>query len=352
MKVYLQTTTIDCFLFLQHEATSTGYIAVTFNSDINLTKDFASKIKSCGDNIQKNEQKYNAEDCQSTLKQINLAVDFINNSTKDETLKTFREVDSIKRKSVVITATSNKSLFEILVSIHYAIIAATKITVILDKKRAYLKELLLSMFKAEVIDAESPVAEASPFCTQIIFDSADYQSAFNILASAFNDNTSPWKIRSCWIQDTLKTKFFSCFQSLLPNARQLNSEQKIEVENVLKKSKQFDAEIFQSEDKNAIFLVGLTKKHIDSDLCVVVNFFRTAKEVVSLVQANDQTNSISLWSESISLAYDVSDKIDAENVWINSIGLLHPEIPFTFGQGADKTIYGSKLGNVQCLQDC
>lgn len=265
---------------------------------------------------------------------------------KRETFQPFTDLNSIKRETVVISAVSNKSLFEILVSIQYAIVASKKITIILDEKRAYLKELLLSMFKAEASVAGYPIAQATSFCTQIIFDSADFQSAFTVLASAFDDTTSPWKIRSCWIQDTLRTKFFNCFQSLLTNGRRLNVEQKIEVENILTKSKQFDATVFQSEDKNCVFLVDLTRKHIDSDLCVVVNFFRTPKEAVALVRANDSTNSISLWSESISLAYDVADKLDVENVWINSNGLLHPEVPFTFGGGVDKQIYGSKLGIV------
>lgn len=335
-------------LLFQHEPATTKCIAVTFNADINLTKDVVSKIKSFSVNIQKNEQKYSGADCQSTLKQINLAVDFISNCTKHETFRSSRVADSIKRESVLVSATSNKSLFEILVSIQYAIIASNKITIVVDEKRAYLKDLLVSlfMFQVDTIDADYPITESLTFCTQIIFDSADFQSAFNVLAAAFTDTTSPWKIRSCWIQDTLRTKFFDCFPSLLANARQLSAEQQIEVENILTKSKQFDATVFQSDDKNATFLVGITKKHIDSDLCVVVNFFRTAKEVVSLVQATDQTNSISLWSESITLAYDVADKLDVENVWINSNGLLHPEVPFTFGRGADKQIYGSKLGIV------
>lgn len=292
---------------------------------------------------------YNGEDCQSSLKQINLAIDFINNSNKDENYQQFTDVNSIKREVVVVSATSNKSLFEILVSIYYAIVASNKITIILDEKRAYLKDLLVSlfMFQVDTIEADYPITEASTFCTQIIFDSADFQSAFSVLASAFSDTTSPWKIRSCWIQDTLRTKFVNSFQSLVKNAGQLNDDQKIEVDNILSKSKQFDATVFQSADKNATFLVGLTKKHLNSNLCVVVNFFRTPKEVVSLVESTDQTNSVSLWTESISLAYDVADKLDVENVWFNSNGLLHPDIPFTFGRGADKQIYGSKLGKVK-----
>lgn len=312
----------------------------------------ASKIKTFSDSIQKKERMYNAGECHSTVQQIHSAVDFMNNCTKHETFRPFNDVDSIKRESIVISAASNKSLFEILVSIQYASVASNQITVILDTKRAYLTELLVSIFKAEASDVDYPIVEGSTFCTQIIFDSADFQSAFNVLATAFNDATSPWKIRSCWIQDTLKTKFFNNFPSLLTNARHLSDEQKIEVENIVTKSKQFDARVFQSDDKNATFLIGLTKKHIDSDLCVVVNFFRTPKEAVSLVQATDRTNSISLWSESISLAYDVADKLESvENVWINSNGLLHPDIPFTFGSGAEKQIYGSKLGMVNELVD-
>lgn len=310
-----------------------------------MTTDIASKIKSFSDDIQKNEQLNNVDGCQSTLKQIGLAVDFIKNCT--DNLQPFNDVRSFKRENVVISATSNNSLFETFVSIQYATVASKKITILLDKKREYLKQLLLSIFETtEAIDSNYPINETSSFCTQIIFDSADFQSAFNALATAFNDTTAPWKIRSCWIQDTLQAKFISCFQSLLSTARPLNDGQKIELGNILTKSKQYDATVYQSEDKSATFLVGLTRKHIESDLCVLVNFFRTPKEVVSLIHTTDKTNSVSLWSESISLAYDVADKLDVGNVWINSNGLLHPEIPFTFGRAGDKRIYGTKLGIV------
>jgi len=332
-----------------HEPANAKCFAITFNVGTQLTTDIASKIKSFSDYIQKNEQ-VNGEDCQSTLKQIDLAVDFMNNSTKSENFESFKDINSIKRDKVVISATSDKSLFEIFVSIQYASVASKKITFILDENREYLKQVFQSVFHiSEVIETVSSITKTSQYCTQIIFDSADYLSAFNVLATAFNETTAPWKIRSCWIQDTLQSKFFSCFQSLLSNSRPLNDVQKTELNNILVKSKQYDCKVFQSEDKNATFLVGLTKKHIDSNLGVLVNFFRTPKEVVSLVQTTDKTNSISLWSESVSLAYDVTDKLDVENVWINSNGLLNPEVPFTFGRGDDKRIYGSKLGIAQML---
>ncbi|XP_037043675.1 uncharacterized protein LOC119079719 [Bradysia coprophila] len=329
-----------------HEATPAKGTAVTLNS-ANPTKELASTIVTLSEQIQRNEQMFNGEDVQNTSKQINLAVDFIKASTKNDS---FIDVNPVKREIVVISATSNKSLFETLVSIHYATVASNKITIIFDEKRAYLKDVLLSVFNVESqADVDCSVAESSSFCTQIIFDSADFQSAFNTLATAFNDTTSPWKIRSCWIQDTLRQKFYNCFPSLLTNARELNDAQKLEVQNVLTQSKQFDATVFQSDDKNATFLVDLTKKHIDSDLCVTVNFFRTPKEVVSLMQSTDNTNTVSLWSESISLVFDVADKLNAENIWINSNGLLDPKVPFTFGRGEDRKIYGSNLGIAQML---
>lgn len=329
-------------------------VAVTYKFDMNLIKDLiVTKIMALSGDIQLNEQLNNGEDGQSTLKQISLAIDFMKNCTKSENLQLFSNIDAIKSESIVISAISTKSLFEIFVSIQYATIVSDKITVLIDKRREYLKNVFQSIFNSsEPINTISPITYTSSFCTQIIFDSADYQSAFNVLGTAFKDNTAPWKIRSCWIQDTLQTKFLNCFKSLLTNsARPLNDSQKIELENVLKKSEQYDAKVYQSQDKNATYLVGLTKKHIDSDLCVVVNFFRTPKEVVSLVQSTDHTNSISVWTESISLAYDVADKFDAENVWINSNGLLNPEIPFTFGRGLDKQIYGSKFGIIKCRAD-
>ncbi|XP_037037911.1 uncharacterized protein LOC119075549 [Bradysia coprophila] len=192
-----------------HEATPAKGTAVTLNS-ANPTKDLASTIVTLSEQIQRNEQMFNGEDVQNTSKQINLAVDFIKASTKNDS---FIDVNPVKREIVVISATSNKSLFETLVSIHYATVASNKITIIFDEKRAYLKDVLLSVFKVESqADVDCSVAESSSFCTQIIFDSADFQSAFNTLATAFNDTTSPWKIRSCWIQDTLRQKFSIAFR--------------------------------------------------------------------------------------------------------------------------------------------
>ncbi|KAJ6643508.1 Aldehyde dehydrogenase family 16 member A1 [Pseudolycoriella hygida] len=329
-----------------HEAPAAKCIAVKFNPEINSTRHFASKITSFSDIILENEKRYDSN--QSTLKQINFAVDFIQKSTQHDT---FYRFSLIKTESVVVPATSGRSLFETLVSIHYAAVAFRNVSVILDERRAYLKELLVPMFHGEETEVDCPNTGGKPsFCTQIIFDSADSKSAFNVLAAALNDTTSPWKIRSCWIQDTLKTEFMNSFQSFIWNARQLTDEENVNLENIVTNSKQYDATVIQSKDKNATFLVDVTKRHIDSDLCVVVNFFRTAKEVVSLVHATDATNSVSLWSESISLAFDVADKLKVANVWINSNGLLHPQIPFTFGSGAEQHVYGSKMGIAQMFK--
>lgn len=328
------------------DATSTtNCVALTFNADDTyLTVDIASKIEAFSDFIQQHEHSIHAEDSLSSSKQIELALKFIKNSTKPENIHPFKNVTSIKSENAFIIATSHKSLFEILVSIQYATVASHEITIFFDKEREYLKQMLLTIFKIDAVEINHPITETPSYCSQIIFDSADFQSAINVLATACNDTTVPWKIRTCWIQDTLRTKFLNSFPSLLTNTRQLNEEQKLELEHIVTKSKHYDATVIQSEDKNATFLVGVTKKHIDSDLCVVVNFFRTPQEVVSLVQATDKTNSISVWSESISLAYDVADKLDVENIWINSNGVLHPDIPFTFGRGAEQHIYGSKFG--------
>lgn len=57
--------------------------------------------------------------------------------------------------------------------------------------------------------------------------------------------------------------------------------------------------------------------------------FRTPKEAVALANNNRQGLAASVWSENVSLINEVTKKLEVGTVWVNSHGIIKPNMPFT-----------------------
>lgn len=97
--------------------------------------------------------------------------------------------------------------------------------------------------------------------------------------------------------------------------------------------------------------------HAHQSEVVLVQFFRTCKDVISLLgkQAPISTQCLSVWTETFSITLELAHALpNALNVWQNCVGLLDPQVPFTFplhmaaGIGAGG-IYGSELALCQTV---
>lgn len=249
--------------------------------------------------------------------------------------------------TIKIHGTKDVSIFEVLLNIFIAI-ATRKINVFLycdTVRKSIFENLANSQFiNVSVVQQQSNVdvddALQPNYACQIIFDSADISSAFTELGKAWQDNKAPWRIRSCWIQESLKEQFFTQIQSCIVTPENYFEIYQEDILKSVEKCQALGATVIQAPNKRSPLIVcGVTRKNINCDHLVLVNFFRTVKEAITLV--NTDTNAVcsSIWTENISIAYEVANKLASLNVWINSIGLLNPAVTLTIRE----KIYGSKL---------
>lgn len=178
--------------------------------------------------------------------------------------------------------------------------------------------------------------------TQIIFDSGDVSAAFAELAAAGADRTAPWRIRLCWIQESLRDRFEDAF------VQASNGEELDEVARSLGGC--LHRSTIAPDALPLIVGVSPSQWLGSKDDVVLVQFFRTAREVLDHV-ARSKTISISAWTENMSLAFEVANRLpDVRNVWMNSVGLLNPKVPFTFADASDggtSCLYGTELAQCQ-----
>lgn len=172
-------------------------------------------------------------------------------------------------------------------------------------------------------------------CTQIVFESGDLESAVDTLFANLSDRTiTPWRINSIYVQETLRNQFYLSINDRL-NA--LNSLQQSPVGrsnlNGGDLTQKFGGKYIESDNKLITLLIETLPKYIeatdDDEMPVAVNFFRTAKEVIQLVNGDDDDDvvldrkSASIWTENISLLYELANSLNVRCVWVNSIGLYH-----------------------------
>lgn len=196
------------------------------------------------------------------------------------------------------------------------------------------------VFGENFVEEKTTVLSAKPRkferkCTQIVFDSGDIESAIDSMFANLTDRTNtPWRINSIYVQETLRNQFYLALNDRL---RALNSLQPSPVArsnlNGAELSQQFGGKYIESDNKSIALLIETLPKYIEAsdevEPPVVVNFFRTAKEVIQLMNDDDggdvalDHKSVSIWTENISLLYELANSLNVRIVWVNSIGLYH-----------------------------
>lgn len=286
-------------------------------------------------------ERLNGQESKATLYQIKQVVRFI----KYYTASQLNVQSNVKSSTMAeeIDGTSSRSLFEVLLTIYQNLhVNRVQLVVRIDEDRCYFQSLFKNI-KSLSFEKASPI-KRSAYCVQIIFDSSDVASAFAELADAGADRTAPWRIRQCWVQESLRSKFEAQFPS----------DGGVIDASVRDLAQPFGAIVLTSRRVVLPLILGVSEAHIDSDGVVLVNFFRTAKDCVDILAKKRLTvgagvaadeMSVSVWTENISLAVEMAAVLPALNVWINSVGLLDPSVPFTFGE--NHTVYGSDLALIQ-----
>ncbi|XP_058118794.1 uncharacterized protein LOC131284456 [Anopheles ziemanni] len=199
------------------------------------------------------------------------------------------------------------------------------------------------------LTAEIPLKLA--YCTMVVFDSADLESASDRLAAAWSTNDAPWSIRSVLVQENIKDEFVLLVKSKLkPFTEGQKHLLKHRFMTALAAAESLGSQLIRndsdtSEVKPTLafvpgvqYLVSPAESAVTPSPIVVLNAFRTAKEAISLVNSNNG-GSVSLWSEELSLTFEVAYGLRSQTVWVNSYAEFNPDCPYTFR--AEDFCYGS-----------
>lgn len=189
----------------------------------------------------------------------------------------------------------------------------------------------------------------------IIFDSSDIDSATDVLATAWENNSVPWRIRNVLVQESISETFIKTIENKIRSFDNILLKDPVFIDSLkesLNSSSKMGFTVIQNEhDANEfkpLIVMGPNRKYFDKDdspimsPIILMNTFRTAKEAVALSKSTSRSGSASIWTENISLAYEVVNSLDASTVWINNFGTFDPAVPFDFG--GFRNTYGMNFG--------
>lgn len=257
-------------------------------------------------------------------------------------------------KCNAINALNFIPLYDVLIHcIQHIEVNSSEITLLLDDNRTELVENLfqnqpiecvtnpdphfLEQIQLNLLSAEEFLeSTTSRFNTkQIIFDNGDYLSAFDALVANLAEPVRlPWRIKTVFIQETLREFFFdfvSADNSIFRNnttkiAEELDDFGK-ELSVLIKRT---NGKLFQNASNTITLLVDVPTNNITTSLSVqgsvTVNFFRTAKEICQRINSAKNVNTAvkftSIWTENISVLYDVALNIKSSAIWSNCYGIF------------------------------
>ncbi|XP_059621378.1 uncharacterized protein LOC132265010 [Phlebotomus argentipes] len=251
--------------------------------------------------------------------------------------------------------TKKSSVFEIVLDLLSALQASEAIQVRVDSSRNATFQFISAAFTVETVNEEDVPAlqeDKKHFCTLFVTESGDLQSASDVLVESFNDNTSPWKIRNLLLQECVEERFL---ELLLPKVQKYHkvftssADFQQSFRSALATASKMHLKMFSNsrdtEEIKPTIVLGQNRSYFDqagSDIApiVVMNIFRTVKEGIGMLNASNG-GSVSIWSEKLSIAYEIANGANTPSVWINSLAKFTPEIPFSFVFGG--ITYGSEI---------
>uniref|UniRef100_A0A7G3A7Y0 Putative aldehyde dehydrogenase n=1 Tax=Lutzomyia longipalpis TaxID=7200 RepID=A0A7G3A7Y0_LUTLO len=207
---------------------------------------------------------------------------------------------------------------------------------------------------AECIEEELPTLQEDKkhFGTLLVTEFSDLQSASDVLAESFSDNTSPWKIRNLLLQESVEEKFLELVMPKLEKYPQVylsSQEFHDNFKGAITAATKMSLKLFSNPkdegDVKPTIVLGQNRSYFDkpgsdSAPIVVMNIFRTVKEGIGMANAFNG-GSVSVWCEKLSIAYEIAHGLNVPIVWINSLAKFTPEVPFSFIFGG--ITYGSEI---------
>lgn len=272
-------------------------------------------------------------------------------------------VDKPDSKHRVIIDT-RKSLFEILLDLHSSM-RATCVGFSMyfiggdRRKDTFIEKMLhFPSFHADADDLNIPeIAFEASFCTMIIYESSDIESATDVLAKAWVNSSVPWVIRNLLVQETVQEKFIQLLESKLKPFQTNDTAFESELQNAIDKASSTGLRVIRpkaaTESASPAVIYGSSvdfflKAHaLEPSPVVVMNVFRTVKEAISLANKSNG-GSVSVWSEELCLAMETAYAVEAQTVWVNTHAKFHPAFPYSFRRngycyGSEYAVYEKKV---------
>lgn len=204
----------------------------------------------------------------------------------------------------------------------------------------------------------------------IVFDDADTDSAVeNIIEAAWGyQGMNPWSVDTVIIQENVFNKVEVKLRRKLEilkigygNDRNAdisyptNSKIFKNLTKQVNKAKSLGITVYQKEistnsDFTPTLIIGSKVstnnviETLENSSAVTLVPFRFIDEAVNLANNSRQGLGVSVWCENIGLVNEVARKLNVNNVWINSHGLLSPEVPLIPFKDSGLGFFGSKFG--------
>lgn len=282
----------------------------------------------------------NGQPVECTMKHLKRAIAFIRGSDQlDATIL-------LESSSVELNALNTTSIGDFLLHCHVAALQSIEnFSIYLD---AHRKKLIIKLFGSQHTEEVVPASVVASTltcidqyeCTQIIFESGDIESAIDAFLVNLSDQTvAPWRIRSVYVQESLKNDLLSVLSvDRLNNVQR--KQDKAKNTNVTEQLlKRFGGKAIESSDGAISLLLDVPAKYVpkshgpgEPSTLVCINFFRTPKEVVQLIEDNENsdcnvTQLSSVWTENVSLMYEMAANLKSTIIWGNSYGLFDATVP-------------------------
>lgn len=286
-----------------------------------------------------------------TWKHLHWARVFIEGNTVGEQYKEELLQTTGNEEIITLNALRHVSFGEFLLSCYLkAQEEPLTFVVYVDSCRASFVE---NMFGDPYLRSDVPVNEVAKLlqsesngCTQIIFDSGDLSSALDALLTNLTDRTSaPWRIQSVYFQESLKNAVYDTLTTDRLNAvndvdSKLSEHEKQLLDNE-KIATTFGGRLITSSNDSINLLFHVPVKHLRTATSsanaaklhytpVAINFFRTAKEVIQLVNADHKNlmkRLTTIWTENVALLYELSANLNSNIIWNNSVGSFDKSMP-------------------------
>lgn len=292
--------------------------------------------------------------------QIELALNFMKHYMEQDFDGLMDEPHS-KNRLVIDT---RKSVFEILLDLHSSM-RATCVGFSLyftggdSKKDSFVAKLLeFPNFESGAEELDVPEAALDvAYCTMVVYDSSDLESATDVLSKAWVNVSVPWVIRNLLVQETVQEKFIQLLESKLkPFLVEVSFED--ELNSTVDKATSTGLRLIQPAGHTKGTLAPtviygssvdffVKKLAFEPSPVVVMNVFRTPKEAMSMANKSNG-GSVSLWTEELCLAMETAYAVDAQTVWVNTYARFNPAFPYTFRRngycyGSEYAVYEKKV---------